>query len=104
MLVLPNTGREVTSQKFTSPLKLFTYMASGVPIVASDLPALREVISENTAYLVTPDSPDALAQVVIEVLRDPQEAARRAQGALRAVAEYTWESRAEKILQFLQRN
>src|SRR6185437_7512798 len=60
VLILPNTATNKISTDFTSPLKLFTYMASNRPTVASDLPSIREVLDETTAVLVEPDSPEAL--------------------------------------------
>ena len=60
-LILPNTPTH-TSERYTSPLKLFEYLAAGRPIVASDLAALREVLRhEDNALLVEPGSPTALA-------------------------------------------
>ncbi len=100
-LVLPNTARDTTSARFTSPLKLFTYMASGKPIVASDLPSLREVISDETAFFVEPDNADALAEGIKEVIDHKEESARRAERARRDVEQYTWEARAKNILAFL---
>ncbi len=61
VLVLPNT-RTHTSERYTSPLKLFEYLAAGRPIVASDLAAIREVLrDEENALLVEPGSAAALA-------------------------------------------
>jgi glycosyltransferase involved in cell wall biosynthesis len=101
VLVLPNSGKSDMSAKYTSPLKLFAYMASGKPIVASDLPSLREVLSEKNAFLVKPDDPEALAEGIRYVLEHPEEAARRAEQALTDVKRYTWESRAKHILAFI---
>ena len=57
MLVLPNTATEV-SASYTSPLKLFEYLAAGRPIVASRLPALAEVLEDGiNALLVAPEDP-----------------------------------------------
>ncbi|MFZ2500414.1 MAG: glycosyltransferase family 4 protein [Minisyncoccia bacterium] len=104
VLVLPNTALDVTSVRFTSPLKLFTYMASGKPIVASDLPSLREVVTDDTAFFVEADNPQSLMRGIIEALQSLAEASRRAQGARREVEQYTWKARAMKILSFLQTN
>lgn len=97
VLILPNTALDTTSLRYTSPLKLFTYMASGRPIVASDLPSIREVVSEHEAYLVEPDSPQALADGVLRAL-STGDAPVRAEAACKKVNEYTWDTRAEHIL------
>lgn len=94
VLVLPNTGTDTVSARYTSPLKLFTYMASGVPIVASDLPSIREVVGEQEAYLVEPDSPEALAAGVKAALGDTN----KARAAKEKVRGYTWAARARAIL------
>jgi len=52
VVVLPNVGEGLS--RYTSPLKLFEYMAAKRPIVASDLPAIREILNEETAVLVAP--------------------------------------------------
>lgn len=101
LLVLPNSGKTDISAKYTSPLKLFTYMASGKPIVASDLPSLREVLSEKNAFLVKPDDPEALAEGIRYAIEHPEEAEKRAAQALEDVRRYTWESRAKSILVFV---
>ena len=63
MLVLPNTASAI-SERFTSPLKLFEYLQLGRPIVASDLPALREVLTTETAVFVPPGDAPALAKAL----------------------------------------
>lgn len=94
-LVLPNTGKDEISVKFTSPLKLFAYMTSGVPMVASDLPSIREVLDEHSAFLVTPDDAPALASGIQQALEGGSE---RAAYALARVADYSWKHRAERIV------
>lgn len=101
-LLLPNKSGDLASERDTSPMKLFEYMASGVAIVASDIPSLREVLDEHTAFLVRPNEPAALAGGVRKVLADPTETARRAGKALKVAESYTWDKRAENLLIFLK--
>ncbi|HEX2513998.1 MAG TPA: glycosyltransferase family 4 protein, partial [Chloroflexota bacterium] len=69
VLALPNSAGEAISARYTSPLKLFEYMAAGRGIVASDLPSLREVLRDGVnARLVAPDSPADLARGLAELL------------------------------------
>jgi glycosyltransferase involved in cell wall biosynthesis len=69
ILVLPNSAQAEISRSYTSPLKLFEYMAAERPIIASDLPSLREVLNEDNAH-----------------------------HARRDVEAYSWRARAEQIL------
>jgi|GEM_PF-1055404 len=102
VLVIPNTGTNPISVTFTSPLKLFAYMASGKPIVASDVPSIREVLDDHSAFLVTPDSPESLAKGIEEAFSDPEKAVHRATAARMLAARYTWDERARRILQVLK--
>ncbi len=94
ILVLPNTPSAI-SERYTSPLKLFEYMALGRPIIASDLPAIREVLTDGeTAILVAPGNPAALAAAITRLVAEPVLAARLASAAHALSAQYTWDRRA----------
>ena len=98
--VIPLAG-EGLFQQSTSPIKLFEYMASGTPVVASDLPALREILADGVnALLVPPDDPEALAQGLGRILDDEALARRLADRAWQDVRRYTWDARAGAIAAF----
>lgn len=101
VLVLPNKAGDPLSEKYTSPLKLFEYMASGRPLVASDLPSLREILGSEHAILIKPNDPRALAEGIKRVMADESLAQKIAAEALRSVQKYSWQSRAKRILAFL---
>ena len=97
VFVLPNL-ESTTSRLYTSPLKLFEAMASGRPVVASDLPAIREVLThENNALLVPPGNPEALAAALERLLAEPALASRLAVRAFDDVRAYSWDRRAAEI-------
>ena len=97
VLVLPYVDAEL-AVNYTSPLKLFEYMAAGKPIVAANLPSLREVLRDGeNAVLVEPGSATALAVGLRRVLEDRALAERIARRAFNEVAEYSWDHRAERI-------
>jgi glycosyltransferase involved in cell wall biosynthesis len=100
VLVLPNSAEKTISAEYTSPLKLFEYMAAGKPIVASDLPSIREILDERTAHLVPPDDPDALAEGIRSILNNPDYAIRLSERAKAEGAQYSWACRAETIMSF----
>lgn len=101
VLVLPNTARDKESLRYTSPMKLFEYMASRRPIVASDIPSIREILNEDVAFFAEPDSADSFAAVIRQVLEHPDEARSRSDTARREVGQYTWNARAERIVNLL---
>lgn len=101
VLLLPNKTGDRLSEECTSPLKLFEYMASGRPIVASDLPSIREVLNENNAVLVSPNLAEALKNGVKSVLINSEQANNLAIQAKKDVREHTWLNRAQKIKEFL---
>ncbi|OGE75277.1 MAG: hypothetical protein A3C85_03905 [Candidatus Doudnabacteria bacterium RIFCSPHIGHO2_02_FULL_48_21] len=97
-LLLPFPNKEHYAY-FASPLKMFEYMASGRPIVSTDLPSIREVLNDKNAVLVQPDSPSDLARGINTVLTDAKLADRIASQAKKDAGLFTWENRAKIILQ-----
>lgn len=100
VLILPNTSHEQISALYTSPMKLFEYMASGTAIIASNIPSIAEILSEKNSVLVTPDNPQALT----EAIRTTQQkgATHLSQNALQDIREHSWEKRANRIMQFIK--
>ncbi|MCK5591480.1 MAG: glycosyltransferase family 4 protein [Candidatus Pacebacteria bacterium] len=86
-----------SSEHFFSPLKLFEYMASGVPIVTSDVENIREVLDEYDACFVKISDPKSLANNLNKVLLDSQYAQSLSKSARKKVEKYTWNERVLKI-------
>lgn len=101
VLVLPNSGEKRISERYTSPVKLFEYMASRRPIVASDLPSIHEVLTDDVATFFTPDDVDSLVDAIQHIFSKPDEAESKAQNAYQKVQEYTWNKRASSVLHFI---
>lgn len=104
VLVMPYTSRMTikggtNAADFTSPIKLFEYMASRRPIVATTLPSIREILEDGVnALLVEPDSVDSFYHGVRKVLDNQTLAERLSAQAGNDVTKYTWEERVKKIL------
>ena len=97
ILVLPNTASAI-SERYTSPLKLFEYLWMGRPIVASDLPSLREIVTHGeNVWLVPPGDPSALATGLDHIAGNPELAARLGSAALALAPGYSWDARAEHL-------
>ena len=101
MLVIPNSAKEDISRLYTSPMKLFEYMASGTPIIASDLPSLREILNESNSSFFIADDVQDLSRVIGEVSSNHKKAQEKAVLASEQVKKYTWQRRAQSILDFV---
>jgi len=104
ILALPNSGKTEISRYYTSPLKMFEYMASDRPIIASDLPSIREVLNEENAVLVEPDSPAKLAAGIKYILDFPHESSVRTNNALNGVKNFSWAARAMTLVSSLPKS
>ena len=96
ILVLPLSATRKRNI-FASPLKLFEYMASRKPIVASKLPSITEILNEENAILVEADTPRKLAEGINKALTNEGLSKKIADQAYQDVRLNTWENRAAKI-------
>jgi glycosyltransferase involved in cell wall biosynthesis len=89
---------------YMSPMKLFEYMASKKPLIVTDLPSLREIVSDEINGLIVPPSdPEALARAIKRLSDDKLLARKLAENAyLEVLEKYTWQKRSQKIITFLE--
>ena len=83
---------------YWSPLKIFEYMASGLPVVTPGLPRLRSLVADGLeGVLYEPATAAALADA-LALLRDPERRRRMGQAArARAEREYSWHAHCAKL-------
>jgi len=93
--ILPNRADSVSA--FTSPLKLFEYMAYGCALVASDLQVFREVLDSHDVAWFEAGNPKSLAAALNRWLQDPLAAAESANATSLLAEQFTWAARAGKI-------
>jgi glycosyltransferase involved in cell wall biosynthesis len=100
VLAHPHCSGEAAT--FTSPLKLFDYMASGTPIVSTEIPPLMEFQSSNAvAGWCQPDNPQELAECLQSVLEHyPRKPEGYVQGT-NFVQQFSWENRIARILSYV---
>ncbi len=99
VLVIPNSAKSTTSQFYTSPLK---FMASGVPIVASDLVSIREILNDDNSVFFNPDDSKDLAEKIQGLLDGPDKGNRISSKAFTEVNKYTWTKRGHNIVEFIK--
>jgi len=86
------------SAEICSPMKMFDYLACGRPILASDLPVLHEVLSEQNAVFCPPQDTTAWIKALGLLLTDENRRRRLGERAKAEAARYTWRGRAERAL------
>jgi len=90
-----------THESFTSPMKLFEYMAAGPVVVAPALPNIREIVRDKeTGRLFAPGDVTAMGRIVAELVLDPAQRQRlREEARAQVLRKHTWRSNAERFLQ-----
>ncbi|MFH1822952.1 MAG: glycosyltransferase [Patescibacteria group bacterium] len=101
-LVIANSGKDEVERKYTAPLKLFEYLVSGRIILASDVPAIREFLNDETAIFFEPDNPQSLAQVIKGIDNDSEKQESIINNVRKIIKNLTWKNRAEKIIKSIE--
>jgi phosphatidylinositol alpha-mannosyltransferase len=98
LLVAPSLGNESFGMTITRAF------ACAAPVVASDIPGYREVVTEETGTLVAPDDPEALAGAIRTLLEDEPARVERGRAAReRAMSEYAWPLLARRLADCYER-
>jgi glycosyltransferase involved in cell wall biosynthesis len=82
---------------YMSPMKLFEYMASGKPIIASDLPSVRDILNSQNSVLIEAGSVEGLTKAVVQLINDQEQAQKIGLQSQNDAEKYTWDKRAERI-------
>ena len=94
----------VIEDYYFSPLKLYEFMALGLPVVASSIGQIPLVVRPGEyGWLSEPGSPESLAENLLKVLRDPAGGVRMGRAARQWIlSEATWNHRVGQILQGIE--
>lgn len=99
--VVPNPP-SAEGTEYTCPIKVFEYLALGLPIVASRLPSLREILVEGEhAEFFRPEDPRDLAEKIAAVISGPDKRAHMAEKNVDLACRHTWKQRAAALHAFI---
>lgn len=85
-----------------SPLKLFEYLATGIPIFSSNIGSIMEILNQRCVFLFNPSNHSELSDILKKYQNNSTELKKRANVGMNIVRNnYTWPDRAKKILRFI---
>ncbi len=92
------------TSEYMSPIKLFEYMASKRAMITSDLPVIREFLNENNSILVDALDINAWEVALKKLIQNKEKRLSLSRKAYDDfISHYTWQARAENILNFIKR-
>ncbi len=103
LLLAPYRTDSVRAQKYFSPIKVFEYMAANVPFAITDLPAVREFLSDEETYFVGEYSKEAFRDAVVQAMENASERALRAKNAHKKSPYFSWQNRARRIVELIEK-
>ncbi len=87
------------NQFLTAPNKLFDYIGMGIPVIASDLPSIRDFLKpEKEGILVPPDNAEKLAEAIEELLADTTLYRQSVENVRQTANFFSWEKRGAAML------
>lgn len=101
LVILHPTKAYLTSY----PVKMFEYMAAGLPIIVSDFPLWREILEPyNCAIFVNPNKEEEISKAIDWILQNPKKAMEMGQRGKKAtIKNYNWKSEEKKLLDFYKK-
>lgn len=89
----------------SSPVKLFEYMAMGLPVISSDFPAWRALLDGvDCAIFVDPTDPGDIARALRQILADPHRARAMGEAGRAAVrTEFNWAKQLDNLVDAYRR-
>jgi len=87
----------------TCPTKIFDYYRAGLPVVASRMPTVEDVMTDGEqGVMFTPQDAASLADALHRLFADPVEYRRMQQAALAAAKYYSWQNRGKRLIEFIE--
>ena len=98
------TLHPISNYYVSLPVKMFEYMAAGLPLIASNFPLWKDIILENNAGLcVDPMSPIEIGEAINYILNNPKEAKKMGENGRKMVIEkYNWDIEKKKLIDLYQ--
>jgi len=85
----------------SQPNKIFEYMSTGIPVIASNFPLWREIVEDaNCGICVDPLNPKEIADAITWIVNNPEQAEQMGKNGRKAIkGKYNWKLEEEKLLE-----
>ncbi len=103
-LLVLGTKHDTQSYYYTSPMKVFEYLAMGRGIVASRTPAIQDIVSDEEVVFYEPDNPKDLAKKMELAVSSSEVMDKKIAAAVIKAKDFTWQNRAKDISEFIKKN
>lgn len=92
--------KPIKNYYYSQPIKIFEYMASGLPIVASNFPLWRNIVEDNHCGIcVDPTDVEAVRNACTELLNNPEKSQQLGRNGRKAVLEkYNWANEEKELI------
>lgn len=86
---------------YALPNKLFDYLQSGIPVIASDLPEIRQIV-ENVGFglIINRFDPEYISQTIVSMISDQESMNTWRKNARKAAPDFTWESEEKELVKY----
>lgn len=101
-ILLAQYSLNCQSLKWMSPIKIFEYMGSKTPIIATNAGRMGEICNNNECLLTNPDDPRDLSEKIKFLINDKNLRNKLAQNAYQKAKMLTYKKRCQKIIEFVQ--
>src|SRR5690606_3433789 len=92
-----------SANPYMSPLKIFEYMAMGLPVIGPDIPSVREIFINGEDILLVDQKSSDLSEKMMYLIKNDSERIRIAEsGREKIIQKYGWDTNVETILSVMQ--
>lgn len=91
-----SSGGEIS--RVINPMKMFDYLASGRPIIASDIPVFHEILHDKIAVFCQPENPAEWVKAIRSLQTSPAQCRKMGEAARKEAKKYTWKNRARAAI------